>query len=505
MKKTETFKYPGKRVAVDGNTAVILCERESSDAAGAYPITPSTQMGEYWAEAAARGHLNISGRPLIFIEPEGEHAAAAVTAGLSMTGLRAANFSSGQGLAYMHESLYAAVGKRLTYVLNVGARAMTKATLNVHAGHDDYHCIDDTGFFQLFAKNGQSVADLNIIAHRIAELALTPGAIAQDGFLTTHLIESLMIPERELIEEYLGRPDDTIETPTAAQRIIYGQTRRRIPELWDVDNSVMVGLVQNQDSYMQSVAAQRPFFFDHIVELASRAFDEFYALTGRRYDRVMSYRADDADYLIIGQGSMIPTAEAVADYLRETRGIKLGVVDLVMFRPFPADLISHLIQGKRGVAVLERLDQPLAVDLPLMREIRATVSRSVENGRDPGRPAFPELATYTAQDVPAMYSGSFGMGSRDLQPEGVIGVVENMLPDGPRKKFFYLSIDFLRKDPISPKQRIHQETIEAAYPHVRELTVRGSENPNLQPPNSITVRFHSVGGWVQSRRAKRWR
>ncbi|UCH28401.1 MAG: hypothetical protein JSV06_08960, partial [Myxococcales bacterium] len=210
-KGNRTFKYPGTRAALDGNTAVIMCERESSDAAGAYPITPSTQMGEFWAEAAAQGHINISGRPLIFIEPEGEHAAAAVTAGMSMTGMRAANFSSGQGIAYMHESLYAAVGKRLTYVLNIGARAMTKATLNVHAGHDDYHCVDDTGFFQMFAKNAQSVADLNIISHRIAELALTPGIIAQDGFLTTHLIESMMVPERELIAEYLGQPDDIID------------------------------------------------------------------------------------------------------------------------------------------------------------------------------------------------------------------------------------------------------------------------------------------------------
>ena len=220
MSTKQTFRYPGVRQAMDGNTAVIMCERESTDAAGAYPITPSTQMGEYWAEEAAKGHINISGRPLIFIEPEGEHAAAAVTAGLSMTGLRAANFSSGQGIAYMHESLYAAVGKRLTYVLNMGCRAMTKATLNVHCGHDDYHCIDDTGFFQLFGKSAQEVCDLNIISHKIAELALTPGICAQDGFLTTHLIESLMLPERELIAEYLGRPDDIIDTPTPAQRIL---------------------------------------------------------------------------------------------------------------------------------------------------------------------------------------------------------------------------------------------------------------------------------------------
>ena len=99
------FRFPGERAAMDGNTAVIMCERESSDAAGAYPITPSTQMGEYWAEEVANGHLNVSDRTLIFVEPESEHAAAAVTAGMAMTGLRATNFSSAQGVAFMHESL----------------------------------------------------------------------------------------------------------------------------------------------------------------------------------------------------------------------------------------------------------------------------------------------------------------------------------------------------------------------------------------------------------------
>ena len=515
-------RYPGVRTALDGNSAVILCERESTDAAGAYPITPSTQMGEGWAEAAASGHLNISGRPLIFIEPEGEHAAAAVTAGLSMTGLRAANFSSGQGIAYMHESLYAAVGKRLTYVLNIGARAMTKATLNVHAGHDDYHAVDDTGFFQLFAKNVQHAADLNLVAHRVAELALNPGIVAQDGFLTTHLIESLLAPERELIAEYLGRPDDWIETPTPAQRILYGDERRRIPELWDVDNPVMVGVVQNQDAYMQSVAAQRPFFFEHIPELTDRAFGELAGLTGRRYSRVMGHRTDDADYLLLGQGSVVPSAEAVADWLREHRGLKVGVVDLVMFRPFPSDLLGAFLQGKKGVTVLERLDQPLAVELPLMREIRSTVSRCLENGRaaaehggggrgglfhrhtgEGGAEAklpYPDHAVYAdLADAPALYSGSFGLGSRDLQPEGLIAAVENMLPEGGRRKQFYLSIDFLRGDgsaaPTTPKQRVYQETIAESYPHLGDMALRGSENPDLLPADSIAVRFHSVGGW----------
>jgi pyruvate-ferredoxin/flavodoxin oxidoreductase len=495
--KEKTFRFPGVRQAMDGNTAVIMCERESSDAAGAYPITPSTQMGEYWAEETANGHINISGRPLIFVEPEGEHAAAAVTAGLSMTGLRATNFSSGQGIAYMHESLYAAAGKRLTYVLNMGCRAMTKATLNVHAGHDDYHCVDDAGFFQLFGKNAQEVCDLNIIAHKIAELSLTPGICAQDGFLTTHLIESLMLPERELIAEYLGRPDDIIETPTPAQRILFGDRRRRIPELWTVDNPVMIGVVQNQDAYMQSVAAQRPFFYEHIPAIADRAMDEYYSLTGRRYRRASGYRMDDADYVIVGQGSVVVTAEAVAEYLRRTRKLKVGVVNMTMFRPFPGDRVAQFLKGRKGVAVLERVDQPLAEDLPLIREIRAALTRCVENGRSAngsvpyaGYPAFRK-----AEDMPPLYSASFGLGSRDLQPEGIIGAVENMLPEGGKKKFFYLSIDFVHDRPFTPKQEIHQIQVADSYPGIKDLAVHGSENPNLMPANSITVRMHSVGGW----------
>ena len=499
MKTNEDrVKYPGIPEAMDGNTAVVMCERESSDAAGAYPITPSTQMGEYWAEETAKGHINVSGRPLIFIEPEGEHAAAGVTAGMSMSGLRASNFSSGQGIAYMHESLYAAVGKRLPYILNIGCRAITKATLNVHAGHDDYHLMDDTGFFQLMAKNAQEAADLNLIARRIAELALTPGAVGQDGFLTTHLIETLRIPERELIDEYLGHPHDLIETPTPAQRLLYGDTRRRVPILWDVDNPVLSGCVQNQDSYMQSVAAQRPFFFDHVEAIADRCLEEYAELTGRRYRRVSTYRCEDAEYLVVGQGSLMGTAEAVVDYLRETRGLKVGAVNMTMYRPFPGDLIGEIVKGRKGVAVLERLDQPLSEDLPLVREIRAAVSKCIENGQAEGKNGmpYPGYAAYSRlQDAPRIYSGSFGMGSRDLQPEGVVGAVENMLPDGARRTFYYLSIDFLREEAATPKQEIHQQRIEEFYPRVRELAVKGTENPDLLPPGAITVRMHSVGGW----------
>ena len=521
--------YPGTPDAMDGSTAVVMMETAASEGAGAYPITPSTQMGEGWAMAVAEGKHNVNGRKLVFFEPEGEHAAAAVTAGMSMTGLRATNFSSGQGIVYMHESLYPAVGKRLTYVLNVAARAITKHALNVHAGHDDYHAVDDTGFFQMFAKDVQEVADLNLIAHRVAELSLNPGILAQDGFLTSHVIQPLRLPEPELIRAFLGDPSDVIDSPTPAQRLTFGETRRRIPEMYDVDHPAMLGVVQNQDSYAQGVAAQRPFYFDHVAELTDRAFDEFAALTGRRYARACGYRLDDAEWVIVGQGSVVSNAEAVADHLRETRNLRVGVLNLTMFRPFPADLVTRLLAGKRGVVVLERTDQPLAVDAPLLRELRAAMAQGVENGRAERGDAndgqgdaaggfenlvrasfrrgrrtasrralkrpFPTLAALGADDVPDFYSGCFGLGSRDLQPGDIVAAVDNMLDGAPRRRQFYLGIDFVRPGTKLPKLQIWQEQLLDAYPHLAGLALPTTGDLDLMPPGTVALRIHSVGGW----------
>jgi hypothetical protein len=283
-----------------------------------------------------------------------------------------ANFSSGQGIAYMHESLYAAVGKRLTYVLNVGARAMTKSTLNVHAGHDDYHCVDDAGFFQLFAKNVQSAADLNIISHRIAELALNPGH-HRPGRLPDH-------PPDRVVQGARARADRRVPGSSrghhrdadAGAAHSYGETPAAHPAALGRRQSVMAGLVQNQDAYMQSVAAQRPYFFDHVQGLTDRAFEEFRALTGRAYARVMGYRTEDAEYLILGQGSVVPSRRGgrrlpARDARHQGRRGRPADVPAVPVRP-----ARRILKGRKGVAVLERLDQPLAADLPLMREIRAS-------------------------------------------------------------------------------------------------------------------------------------
>lgn len=504
-------RYPGTPEATDGTTAIVTMETAGSEAAGAYPITPSTQMGEGWAMAVAQGVTNVNGRKLLFFEPEGEHAAAGVTAGMSMVGLRATNFSSGQGIAYMHESLYAAAGKRLTYVLNVAARAMTKHALNVHAGHDDYHAVDDTGFFQVFAKDVQASADLNLIAHRVAELSLNPGIVAQDGFLTSHVIETMMMPERELVKEYLGDPSDMIESPTPAQRLVFGEKRRRIPELFDVDYPAMLGTVQNQDSYAQGVAAQRPFYFDHVQAITDDAMAAYGELTGRKYERVMGYRLEDAEYVIVGQGSVVGNAEAVADYLRAERGLKVGVLDMVMFRPFPTDRVAKLLAGKKAVTVLERVDQPLAVDAPLLREMRAAMAKAVENGRAaavkgngkrrsgssdvPVEVPHDGVPAISGDDVPDFFSGGFGFGSRDLQAGDLVAAVDNMLDDGKRRRQYYLGIDFVRKNTKLPKLEIWQQQLLESYPKLADLALEPAGSINLLPKGSTALRIHSVGGW----------
>ena len=492
----KVIKYPGIRQLMNGNSAVIMCERESSDAAGVYLSTPNLEMSTGWNIEKEKGHLNISNRPLISVIPEDNNAASAITAGMSLSGLRATLFSSSiQSIASMHESLYVAAGKRLPIVLNIACKAITKATSNIHCSHDDYHSINDTGFIQLFARNNQAAADLNVIGRKIAELSLNPVAIAQDGFLTSHLIEPLNIPERELIKEFVGLPDDIISTPTPAQRILYGKSRRRVPETWSVDQPVQSGGTQNPDSYMQTVAGQRPYFYDHASKIAEQCMEEWFELTGRRYHRIHQYKCDDADYVIILQGSISSTAETTIDYLRTQQKLKVGLVDMTMFRPFPGDLLSHVIKGRKGIVVLERTDQPLSADLPIITEIRTCISKAIDNSNHKTMP-FKGYASYgKTSHVAPLYSACYGLGGHDIQPKDIISAVENMLPDGQQKKFVYLGINFILKNELSPQQEVQQQDLLEAYPHINDLSLTSTNVPNLLPENTSTIHIHSIGGW----------
>src|ERR1700741_2794267 len=204
------FQYPGIPTTCDGAEAVVHVEIHVAQAAGAYPITSSTTMGGGFNAAVMNGQRNLWGDPLVFFEPESEHSAATVCEGFAVAGGRVTTFTSGQGLVLMKEVLYTIAGKRLPVVINIGARALTSQGLNVHAGHDDVMSVADCGWGMIFARNAQEAGDFCLISRRAAEASSTPFMNVQDGFLTTHTVESVKLIEPDFMKQFVGSPAEKL-------------------------------------------------------------------------------------------------------------------------------------------------------------------------------------------------------------------------------------------------------------------------------------------------------
>ncbi len=431
--------FPGLPATCDGAEAVVHVEIHVTQGAGAFPITSSTTMGGGYNAAVMNGKKNLWGDTIIFVEPESEHSAASFCEGFAAAGGRVTNFTSGQGLVLMKEVLYTISGKRLPVVMNIGARALTSHSLNVHAGHDDVMSVADCGWGMLFGRNAQEAGDLCLIARRAAESSHTPFFNVQDGFLTTHTVEKVLLPEPEFMQEFVGKPED------------------KIFNLIDTANPLMSGVVQNQDSYMKGKIAQR-WYYDRVAPALVDAFTEFQRATGRKYDFIDPYRCDDAEYILVGMGCYMETARATVDHLRE-RGIPAGCLNICCFRPFPARQIVDALRSCVAFAVLERMDDPLSTTgNHLTREIKAAFCDAItgQNGQE-------EIGR-----VPKIYSGSAGLGSRDVRAGDLIAVVENMMHDGP--DYFCVGID-------------------------HPLALKVEDDPDLREPGTFSMRGHSVGGF----------
>src|SRR6202162_4538543 len=268
------FEYPGIPTTCDGAEAVVHVEINVAQAAGSYPITSSTTMGGGFNAAVMNGRKNLWGDTLMFFEPESEHSAAAVCEGFAVAGGRVTNFTSGQGLVLMKEVLYVISGKRLPVLMNIGARALTSQGLNVHAGHDDVMSVADVGWGMIFARNAQEAGDFCLIARRTAEATQTPFFNVQDGFLTTHTVETALLPELPFMKDLIGT------------------RKKRLRNLMAPANPLMSGVVQNQDSYMKGKIAQR-WYYDRVEPALEEAFQLFYDKTGRKYDYIEPYRCED--------------------------------------------------------------------------------------------------------------------------------------------------------------------------------------------------------------------
>jgi len=434
------FQYPGMPTTCDGAEAVVHVEVNVAQAAGAYPITSSTTMGGGFNAAVMNGYKNLWGDTIQFFEPESEHSAATVCEGFAVAGGRVTNFTSGQGLVLMKEVLYTIAGKRLPVLMNIGARALTSQGLNVHAGHDDLMSVADCGWGMLFGRNAQEACDLCLICRRAAEASFTPFFNVQDGFLTTHTVESVRLPELEFMKEFIGDP------------------KQKLINLMDPANPLMSGVVQNQDSYMKGKIAQR-WYYDRVEGILEECFEMFYQKTGRRYSFVEAHRCDDAEFILVGMGSYMETAKATIDYMR-AKGIPVGCLNVVAFRPFAAKHIVNALKNCTAFAVFERMDDPMSTTgNHLTREIKAAfcdASLGV-NGQE------------KIDRIPRIYHGAAGLGSRDVRPGDIIAVIENMMkPNG--QHFFCVGID-------------------------HALNLKRGEDPDLRPKGGFSMRGHSVGGF----------
>lgn len=470
-------KYPGIRVTCNGNTLVARhVETRITEGGVFYPITPSTEGGELYQLSYAMGELDVWGNQKIAVEAEGEHAAQGGATAFAVTGKRVVNFTSGQGIAYAMEQYYHAPGKCSTMVLEVGARALTKHALNVHCGHDDVYAALDTGWTILFAKNAQQAADQAIILRKVNELSLNPGMNVQDGMLTTHSERAWLAPEADLLREFLGAPDDSIECPTPAQRELFGPRRRRVPAMMDLRHPILLGPVENQEHHMNGVAARRNQWNEPILAFLEEAYREFGELTGRRHHLLDCYRTDDAETVFVSLGSAAENIEAACDYLREQRNAKVGSIHVNVIRPFPEAALVEALRGKKNVIILERTDEGMAGDNPLGRDIRTALTKALEASLHGANGHIPALAP---EEFPRICNGIYGIGSRDFRPEHILGACE--FAAGTTK----------RRDGRGTAEGEHFFVLGVDHPYA----VISKDTPSLLPEGAIAARLHSIGGW----------
>ncbi|MDH3777742.1 MAG: hypothetical protein OES59_02885, partial [Gammaproteobacteria bacterium] len=276
------IREEGLDTVLDGNTAVSISE----------------------AAIASRAIQNAEG-------PRGMVAAAT---GLALAGGRATAFLSGTDIAATQDLLISAAGKHAPLVLHLATRAAAAHGATLGSGHESVHLSADTGFFMLFAANVQEAVDFTYIARRVSEESLVPGMVIMDGEQTALAPQDTRLLSPAQVSGFLGSAHTQIESPTAAQKLLFGETRRRVVAWHDLDEPALTGALFEQDSFALGAYARRPFFDAFVEESLEKSFEQFSRKAGRRYESISRYRLDDAKTVLLAQGSAIETARVAADF-----------------------------------------------------------------------------------------------------------------------------------------------------------------------------------------------
>ena len=377
-------KRIGMEVAVAVAEAVGLC---NIDMAAVYPITPQSHIAEHLSDLVANGQIDAE-----FVTVESEHSAMSAVIGASGAGARAYTATSSQGLMYMHELLPIASAMRLPITMAIANRAVS-GPLNILNDHTDIMPQRDSGWISVFVENGQEAIDMSIMAFKIAEHkdVMLPVNVNIDGFQLTHMVEPFEMPSQEEVDAFLP--------PFVPHATLHPA------------KPVTMGAFAMSDYFTEIMKAKDEALLNS-KKVILDVWDEWAKMFGRSYKPVETYKADDADVLMLTMGSMGETAQMAIDQLRG-RGVKAGLVKLRLWRPFPHSEIKAVLKNVKKLIVTDR---------------------AISFG-GPGGPVFSEIksALYAEASRPLIYNYIFGLGGRDVAVGEFVGMVDKVLADTKNK------------------------------------------------------------------------
>lgn len=343
------------RERLSGNEAVATAMKQiNPDVVAAFPITPSTEIPQYFSTFVANGSVDTE-----FVAVESEHSAMSACIGAEAAGSRAMTATSANGLSLMWEMIYIASSLRLPIVMNLVNRAVS-GPLNIHNDHSDAMGVRDAGWIMLFSENNQEAYDNNLMAHKIAENkdVQLPIMICQDGFITSHSIENIELENDEDVKKFVGEyhPEH------------YLLNRKEPMAIGPLD--LQAYLFEHKAQQGEAMKAAKQVILD-----VSKEFEKW---TGRHYDLFEEYKLDDAEIAVVCMNSTAGTTKAVVDKLRD-QGVKAGLLKIRVYRPFPGEEVAKALSHLKAVAVLDKSDSLNAIGGALFEDVVSSMYVAKQN------------------------------------------------------------------------------------------------------------------------------
>ena len=423
-----------KMKTMDGNSAVAHVSYAFTDVAAIYPITPSSVMADLTDKFSAQGAKNLFGRQVQVTEMQSEGGASGAVHGSLAAGALTTTYTASQGLLLMIPNMYKMAGELLPGVIHVSARALTSHALSIFGDHSDIYACRQTGYAMLCSNNPQECMDLAAVAH----LAAIEGRVSFlhffDGFRTSHEIQKIEEWDYADLADMLNW--DAVEA-----------FRRRA---LNPEHPVTRGTAQNDDIFFQAREACNKYY-DAVPEVVVKYMDKVNAKIGTDYKPFNYYGAEDAEHVIVAMGSVCDCTEEVVDYLNAA-GEKVGLLKVHLYRPFVADyMLRELPKTVKTISVLDRTKEPGSIGEPLYLDVLAAI-----NGSD-----FAGVKVYT---------GRYGLGSKDTTPGDIIAVYRNAESETPKRRFTIGIVD-----------------------DVTNLSLPIVENPDTTPKGTHSCKFWGLG------------